>query len=73
MVSSVETGYPILDRVCTWHSADVVAAADSPLGYANTLAVARALALTGVDLLADSSLLPEVRGELDRAVAARGA
>jgi len=73
VVPSVETGYPILDRVCTWHSAEVVAAADSPLGYANTLAVARALALTGVNVVADPSLLTEVRGEFDRAVAARGA
>jgi amidohydrolase len=71
VVPSVETGYPILNRVCTWHSAEVVAAADSPLGYANTIAVAKALALTGVDVVADPSLLAEVRGEFDRAVAAR--
>ena len=63
IVPSVETAYPILDRVCTWHSPDVVAASDSELGYANTLRVARAMALTGVDLLADPGLLAAVRAE----------
>jgi len=72
VVPSVETGYPILDRVCTWHSPDVVAAADSPLGYANTLTVAKALALTGLDLLTQPGLLDEVQREFERAKAARG-
>ena len=52
-VPSVETSFPILDRVCTWHSQEVVEAADSEMGYANTLAVARAMALTGIDLIVD--------------------
>ena len=39
-VPSVETAFPIIDRVCTWHSQEVVDAADSEMGYANTLAVA---------------------------------
>lgn len=71
VVPSVETGFPILDRVCTWHSPEVVAAADSPLGYANTLAVAKALALVGVDLLAEPALVGTVRAEFSRQRAAR--
>ncbi|MCC6315050.1 MAG: M20 family metallopeptidase, partial [Thermomicrobiales bacterium] len=57
LTPSVETSYPILDRICTWHSQDVVDASDSELGYANTLKVAKAMALTGIDLLTDSNLL----------------
>lgn len=72
LVPSVETGFPILDRVCTWHSQEVVEAADSPLGYANTLLVAKAMALTGVELLAEPVLLAEVKAEFAREVAARG-
>ena len=73
VVPSVETSYPILDHVCTWHSREVVAAANSELGYANTLAVARALALTGVDLIADPALLEAVKAEFAQAKAARAA
>ncbi len=71
-VPSVETAYPILDRVCTWHSREVVDAADSEMGYANTLAVARAMALTGIDLIADPALLTTVKEEFAAAKAARG-
>jgi amidohydrolase len=70
-VPSVETSYPILDRVCTWHSQEVVDAADSELGHANTLSVARALALTGLDLIAEPALLASVKDEFLRAKAAR--
>jgi hypothetical protein len=70
-VPSVETGFPILDRLCTWHSPEVVAAADSPLGYANTLAVAQAMALTGVDLIAEPELLQAVKEEFAAAKAGR--
>jgi amidohydrolase len=73
VVPSVETGYPILDRICTWHSQEVVAAADSELGYANTLAVARAMALTGIDLIVEPELLDAVKEEFKRAKAARAA
>jgi amidohydrolase len=72
-VPSVETSYPIVDRVCTWHSQEVVQAADSEMGYANTLAVARAMALTGIDLIVDQDLLASVKDEFARAKAARGA
>lgn len=65
-VPSVETAFPIMDRVCTWHSPDVVAAANSDLGYQNTLLVAKAMALTGVDLLADPALLANVQAEFAR-------
>jgi amidohydrolase len=68
---SVETSYPILDRVCTWHSQDVVNASASELGEENTLKVAKAMALTGVDLLADSTLLEAVTSEFAKALQAR--
>jgi metal-dependent amidase/aminoacylase/carboxypeptidase family protein len=72
-VPSVETSYPIIDRVCTWHSQEVVQAADSEMGYANTLAVARAMALTGIDLIVDQDLLTSVKEEFARLKADRGA
>jgi amidohydrolase len=72
-VPSVETSYPIVDHVCTWHSREVVQAADSEMGYANTLAVAQAMALTGIDLIVDQDLLASVEDEFARAKAARGA
>lgn len=67
-VPSVETSYPIIDRVCTWHSMDVVNAADSEMGYRNTLLVAKAMALTGLDVLRDSELRLAVRAEFDQSV-----
>jgi amidohydrolase len=73
VVPSVETSFPILDHVCTWHSQEVVAAAQSALGFANTLSVARALALTGVDLIADADFLANVKEEFQQAKAARDA
>jgi amidohydrolase len=72
-VPSVETSYPIVDRVCTWHSQEVVQAADSEMGYANTLAVARAMALTGIDLIVDQDLLTSVKDDFARSKADRGA
>jgi hypothetical protein len=51
----------------------VVEASVSPLGFANTLTVARAMALTGVDLIAEPSLLADVKDEFARAKAARAA
>ncbi len=58
---SVELSYPIVDRMITWHSPDVVAASDSELGYQNTLLVAKALAMTGIDLIEQPELLAEVK------------
>ncbi len=71
IVPSVETSYPILDRVCTWHSQEVVDASDSELGYDNTMVVARAMALVGVDLIVDEGLLTAVTDEFIAAKAAR--
>lgn len=71
VVPSVETSYPILDRVCTWHSQDVVDASDSELGYANTLKVAKAMALTGVDLLTNAGLLETAKSAFAREKAVR--
>jgi amidohydrolase len=68
---SVETSYPILDRVCTWHSQDVVAASVSDLGEENTLKVAKAMALTGLDLIVDRSLLGRVKSEFAKSLQAR--
>ncbi|MDP9359584.1 MAG: M20 family metallopeptidase [Chloroflexota bacterium] len=72
VVPSVETGFPILDRVCTWHSPEVVEAADAAMGYENTITVAKALALAGLDLLTDAALLRRVKGEFAETRAARG-
>jgi len=71
-VPSVETSYPIVDRVITWHSQEVVEAADSEMGYANTLTVAKALALTGLDVLTDAALRAEIGLAFERERAARG-
>jgi metal-dependent amidase/aminoacylase/carboxypeptidase family protein len=60
---SVETSYPILDRVCTWHSQDVVEASDSELGYENTLLVGKAMAMTGIDLLQQPELVAAIKHE----------
>jgi metal-dependent amidase/aminoacylase/carboxypeptidase family protein len=68
VVPSVETSYPILDRVCTWHSSEVVAASDSEMGYDNTILVAKAMALAGLDVLRDKQVRSEIRGEFDRQV-----
>jgi amidohydrolase len=65
VVPSVETSYPILDGVCTWHSMDVVRASDSEMGYANTLLVAKAMALAGLDILRDETLRMNVREEFE--------
>ena len=65
VVPSVETSYPIIDHMCTWHSREVVEASDSELGYTNTLLVGRALAMTGVDLVTDPSLLTAIRAEFE--------
>jgi hypothetical protein len=70
---SVETSYPILNHVCTWHSQEVVEAADSDLGYANTLLVAKALAMTGLDLIEDPRLLGTVKDAFQSELARRQA
>ncbi len=71
VVPSVETSFPIVDRVITWHSREVVEAADSPMGYENTIAIAKALALTGLDLVTDPDLLARVKAEFAAERAAR--
>jgi len=71
VVPSVETGFPILDRMCTWHSQEVVEAADSDLGYRNALLAAKAMALTGLDLLGSPALLASAKDEFRRAKVAR--
>ncbi|MCA1723718.1 MAG: amidohydrolase, partial [Thermomicrobia bacterium] len=71
IVPSVETGFPITEHIIPWHSAQVVAAADSDRGYANMLLAAKAMALAGLDLLMDGSLLRSVKEEHRRALAER--
>lgn len=71
IVPSVETGFPITENVIPWHSAQVVAAADSDLGYHNMLLAAKAMALAGLDLLMDGNLLRAVKEEHRRALAER--
>jgi len=60
-------------RSVTTHSPDVVAASDSELGYGNTLLVAKAMALTGIDLIADPVFLADVKAEFERSRAVRQA
>ena len=69
-VPSVETSYPILNGICTWHSAEVVNAADSEMGYQNTILIAKAMALAGLDVLRDKSLRQSIRAEFDKQVPA---
>ncbi len=71
LVPSVETSYPILDRMCTWHSEEVVAAADSELGYDNTITVAKAMALAGLDVLQDDQLRQTVAAEFTKSLRGR--
>ncbi len=71
LVPAVETGFPITETVIPWHSAQVVAAADSDLGYRNMLIAAKAMALAGLDLLMDGRLLRAVKEEHRRALAER--
>jgi amidohydrolase len=71
LVPAVETGFPITENVIPWHSAQVVAAADSELGYRNMLLAAKAMALAGLDLLMDGRLLRAVKEEHRRALAER--
>jgi amidohydrolase len=71
LVPSVETGFPITEQIIPWHSAQVVAAADSDLGYRNMLLAAKAMALAGLDLLMDGTLLRAVKEEHRRALAER--
>lgn len=68
---SVETSYPILDHVCTWHSQEVVEAADSDLGYENTLLVGKAMAMTGIDLLEQPELIAAIKHEFETVRTAR--
>lgn len=70
-VPSVETAFPILDGQCTWHSQEVVDAAESELGYANTFLIAKAMALTALDLIEDPARLAEIRHEFEESLAVR--
>ena len=72
-VPSVETAYPIINRVCTWHSQEVVDASDSAMGYTNTISVAKGLALAGIDVLTDPALRAEIRRSFEVTRAERGA
>lgn len=69
---SLETHFPIMTGTCTWHSQTVVEASDTPLAYENTLTTAKALALTGIDILTDADLRAEVRAEFVKGLTARG-
>jgi amidohydrolase len=69
---SVETTFPILDGVCTWHSNEVVEAARSPMGYRNAVLVAKAMALAGLEVLRSEELRAEIRREFDERVPANG-
>lgn len=70
---ALEAAYPITPERITWHSPAVVEAAVSEMAFANMLAMAKALALTGVDVLADDELAAAVKAEFEASLAARGA
>lgn len=72
-VPSVETAYPIVTERCTWHSQDVVDAAESELGYANTFLVAKAMALTALDLVEQPESLAAIKAEFASSLAQRQA
>lgn len=72
-VPSVETAYPIVQTRCTWHSQDVVDAAESEYGYANTFLVAKAMALTALDLIDQPETLAAISREFETSLAARQA
>jgi amidohydrolase len=73
VVPSVETAYPIVAGRCTWHSQEVVDAAESELGYVNTFLVAKAMALTAIDLIEQPETLMAVKAEFADALAQRHA
>lgn len=72
-VPSVETSFPIIARNCTWHSQDVVDAAESELGYENTFLVGKAMALTALDLIAHPETLAAIKAEFTSSLAHRQA
>lgn len=72
-VPSVETGFPIVQGRCTWHSQEVVDAAESEFGYANTFLVAKAMALTALDLIEQPDTLDTIKSEFETALAKRQA
>ncbi len=72
-VPSVETSFPIVAGRCTWHSQDVVDAAESELGYGNTFLVAKAMALTALDLIEQPDTLDAVKTEFAGSLSRRQA
>jgi metal-dependent amidase/aminoacylase/carboxypeptidase family protein len=73
LVPSLEADFPITTEPVPWHSSAVVAASISELGLTNMVTMARALALTGLDVLADDIFAAAVRTEFAEALAARAA
>ncbi len=73
IVPSVETTFPIVAGRCTWHSQDVVDAAESELGYGNTFLVAKAMALTALDLVEQPETLAAIKDEFAESLAQRKA
>ncbi|MEZ4507460.1 MAG: M20 family metallopeptidase [Thermomicrobiales bacterium] len=73
VVPSVETAYPIVSGRCTWHSQEVVDAAESELGYGNTFLVAKAMALTALDLIEQPETLAAIKAEFAASLAQRQA
>jgi amidohydrolase len=72
-VPSVETTFPIVQGRCTWHSQDVVDAAESEYGYANTFLISKAMALTALDLIEQPATLTAIKREFETARAKRQA
>ncbi len=61
--------FPVADNAPASHTEAFVAAANAPAAYRNTLRATRALALTGLDFLADASLRERAAKAHEAAVA----
>jgi len=72
VVPTVAVSFPITEGMIPWHSAQVVEAAASELGYASMFKAAKAIALVGLDALTDPAFVQAAKAEHQAAVAARG-
>lgn len=65
-------GFPITEGLVPWHSTVVAEAANSEMGYAAMFTAARAVALTGLELLEDAGKIEQAKAEWSEKVAKRG-
>ncbi len=63
LVPTFAVGFAVAEKPTPGHSPAMRDAAATPLAHANAIAVAKTLALVGTDVLADPSLLEQVRSD----------